>query len=152
MTLHEHTSRAGARLAAAGIPAPEADLDAQLLAARVLGWDRTGLIASWRDPAPPHFPPVFEGLIARREQREPISQILGVREFWGLEFEVTRSTGQLEVRLGDQPRFAVYAESETKFFFEVVDAQITFVLNEEGRAVSLILHQGGRDQEAKRME
>ncbi len=70
----------------------------------------------------------------------------------GLEFEVTQSTGQLEVRLGDQPRFPVYAESEAKFFFEVVDAQITFVLNEEGQAVSLILHQGGRDQEAKRIE
>lgn len=70
----------------------------------------------------------------------------------GLEFEVTQATGQLEVRLGDQPRFPVYPESETKFFLEVVDAQITFVLNEEGRAVSLVLHQGGRDQEAKRIE
>lgn len=90
MTLHEHTTRAGARLAAAGIPAPEADLDARLLAARVLGYDRTGLVASWRDPAPPHFSDAFERLIARRERREPVSQILGVREFWGLEFEVTR--------------------------------------------------------------
>lgn len=69
----------------------------------------------------------------------------------GLEFEVTQAAGHLDVRLGDQPRFPVYAESESKFFFEVVDAQITFVLNEEGRAVSLVLHQGGRDQEAKRM-
>ncbi len=70
----------------------------------------------------------------------------------GLEFEVTQATGHLDVRLGDQPRFPAYPESESKFFFEVVDAQITFVLDEDGRAASLILHQGGRDQEAKRIE
>ena len=90
MTLHAHTSRAAARLAAAGIEPSEAQLDAQLLAGRVLGWDRTRLVASWRDAAPPDFPAPFEALIARRARREPISQILGVREFWGLEFEVTR--------------------------------------------------------------
>jgi release factor glutamine methyltransferase len=65
-------------------------MDAQLLAAHVLGWNRTRLITSWRDPVPAHFPAEFERLVARRERREPISQILGVREFWGLEFEVTR--------------------------------------------------------------
>lgn len=70
----------------------------------------------------------------------------------GLEFEVTQAGGHLEVRLGDQPRFPVYAESESKFYFEVVDAQITFVLDEQERAVALVLHQGGRDQEAKRIE
>jgi release factor glutamine methyltransferase len=90
VTLHAYTSDAAARLAAAGIEPSEAQLDAQLLAARALGWDRTRVIASWRDAAPPHFPAAFDPLIARRARREPISQILGVREFWGLEFEVTR--------------------------------------------------------------
>jgi release factor glutamine methyltransferase len=56
----------------------------------VLGWDRTRLVTSWRDVAPGDFHAVFDKLVARREGREPISQILGVREFWGLEFEVTR--------------------------------------------------------------
>ncbi|WP_396268874.1 serine hydrolase [Ideonella sp.] len=70
----------------------------------------------------------------------------------GLEFEVTLAAGHLEVRLGDQPRFPAYAESEAKFYFEVVDAQISFVLTDEGRVSALILHQGGRDQRAKRIE
>ncbi len=70
----------------------------------------------------------------------------------GLVLEVTQVAGHLEVRLGDQPRFPVYPESESKFFYEVVDAQITFVRNAAGQTVSLVLHQGGRDQEAKRME
>ena len=70
----------------------------------------------------------------------------------GLVFEVTFTSGHLEVQLGDQPRFPVYAESESKFFFEIVDAQITFIKNPAGETVSLVLHQGGRDQEAKRIE
>lgn len=91
MTLREVATAAAARFKAAGIAPEEADLDAQLLAARALGWDRTRLVTSWRDPAPPPFLASFEPLVRRRESREPISQILGTREFWGLEFEVTRS-------------------------------------------------------------
>ncbi|HSL22154.1 MAG TPA: peptide chain release factor N(5)-glutamine methyltransferase [Vicinamibacterales bacterium] len=89
-SLHEHTKAAAARLKAAGIPPEEAELDAQLLAARVLGWDRTRLVTSWRDAAPDRFASRFEELVGRRERREPIAQIVGSREFWGLEFEVTR--------------------------------------------------------------
>jgi release factor glutamine methyltransferase len=89
-SLHQLTTAAASRLKAAGIAPDEADLDAQLLAARVLGWDRTRLLTSWRDPAPTDFAEAFEALVTRRERREPISQILGTREFWGLEFEVTR--------------------------------------------------------------
>lgn len=88
--LHQLTTAAASRLKAAGISPDEADLDAQLLAARVLGWDRTRLLTSWRDPAPADFADAFEALVTRRERREPVSQILGTREFWGLEFEVTR--------------------------------------------------------------
>jgi release factor glutamine methyltransferase len=89
VTLHEATTRAAARLARAGIAAEEAELDAQLLAAHALGWDRTRLVTSWREPPPEGFGSRFDPLVARRERREPISQILGHREFWGLEFEVT---------------------------------------------------------------
>ncbi len=44
-----------------------------------------------------------------------------------------------------QPAVELYAESETEFFVEVVDAQITFVFNDAGEVESLVLHQGGRD-------
>lgn len=90
ISLHALTASAASRLRDAGIAPDEAELDAQLLAAHVLGCDRTRLIASWRDTAPAGFPAPFARLVARRERREPISQILGSREFWGLEFEVTR--------------------------------------------------------------
>ncbi len=47
-----------------------------------------------------------------------------------------------------QGRFALFAESEQKFFLEVVDAQITFTHNEEGAVDGLILHQAGRNAAA----
>lgn len=70
----------------------------------------------------------------------------------GTLFDITLADGQLYLRLGDQPKFPLFAESETKFFLEAVDAQITFLVDKQGRATALILHQGGRDQRAARIE
>jgi release factor glutamine methyltransferase len=60
-----------------------------VLARHVLGWNRAALIANGRDEPPPHFQSQFDALAARRLQREPIAYIVGHREFWNLEFEVT---------------------------------------------------------------
>lgn len=86
----ERLARARADLEAAGLFAADAAFDAEVLARHLLGWDRAALIARGRDPEPPDFPSRFAELIARRLRREPVAQIVGVREFWGLEFEVTR--------------------------------------------------------------
>ncbi|MBI3715506.1 MAG: serine hydrolase [Betaproteobacteria bacterium] len=50
-----------------------------------------------------------------------------------------------------QPKFEVFAESETEFFLQAVDAQITFVRNAYGKPTHIVLHQGGRDIEARRI-
>jgi CubicO group peptidase (beta-lactamase class C family) len=63
---------------------------------------------------------------------------------------VTREGDQLFLQATGQPRFPIFAESETRFFLKVVDAQITFVKDASGKAVELILHQNGQDQRAKR--
>jgi hypothetical protein len=67
------------------------------------------------------------------------------------EFVITvrREEGGLSVQATGQPKFEIFAESETKFFLTVVDAQITFVKNEKGEVTHLILHQGGVDQKAR---
>ena len=54
------------RLAAAGIPAEEASLDAELLARYVLGWDRATLVARIVDEAPAGFEQAYEAAIVRR--------------------------------------------------------------------------------------
>ena len=65
---------------------------------------------------------------------------------------VTREGEQLFVQATGQPRFEVFAESERDFFFNVVDAQLTFETGKEGPATRVVLHQNGQDIPGKRME
>ena len=44
----------------------------------------------------------------------------------------------------------MFAESGTKFFLRVVDAQVEFFRNDKGLVTHLVLHQGGRDMKAPR--
>lgn len=63
---------------------------------------------------------------------------------------VTREGNQLFVQATAQPKFEVYPEGEKEFFYKVVDAQITFETDTQGKAVALNLHQNGMDQRATR--
>lgn len=69
-----------------------------------------------------------------------------------LMFDITLVDGQLRLRLGDQPQFPLFAESPSEFFLEAVDAQITFIVDDSGKPTALVLHQGGRDQQAARVD
>ena len=51
-----------------------------------------------------------------------------------------------------QQKIEIFPESEKKFFVRVMDAQITFETDNEGRATGMILHQNGMDHEAKRVK
>jgi release factor glutamine methyltransferase len=85
----DRLAAARTRLETAGLHSANAALDAEVLARHALGWDRASLLSRGRDPEPAGFAEAFEPLIARRVAREPVAQIIGVREFWGLDFEVT---------------------------------------------------------------
>jgi release factor glutamine methyltransferase len=74
----------------AGISRDEAAIDAEVLARHVLRWDRATLLTHGHEPAPAGFDERFDALVQRRRDREPVAMIVGRREFWGLEFEVTR--------------------------------------------------------------
>lgn len=89
MTLQEALAAARARLAAAGIAPEEARVDADFFACRILGWDRGRLLTELRTPVPAGLEPGFTAWIDRRAAHEPSAYIVGVREFWGLEFAVT---------------------------------------------------------------
>lgn len=86
----ERLATARARLEAAGIRSADAALDAEVLARHALGWDRARLLAHAREPEPPDFAQTFDAFVERRSAREPVAQIVGVREFWERDFEVTR--------------------------------------------------------------
>jgi release factor glutamine methyltransferase len=89
LTLHERLSSARERLVRAGIQPAEAAVDVDFYARTILDWDRARLITSLPHAVPSNLEPRFSDWIARREQREPSAYIVGMREFWGLEFRVT---------------------------------------------------------------
>jgi release factor glutamine methyltransferase len=77
----------GQLMAQSGLPSSEA----RLLLGRVLGKTRAWLIAHADEAAGAADAQTFAALAQRRMQGEPIAYILGEREFYGLEFAVTRA-------------------------------------------------------------
>jgi CubicO group peptidase (beta-lactamase class C family) len=65
---------------------------------------------------------------------------------------VTRDGNRMITQATGQGKIEIFPESETKFFTKVMDAQITFETDDQGRATGLVLHQNGADHEAKRVK
>ncbi len=88
MTSISEALRRGSRLLVeAG--SEEASLEAELLLAHALNTDRTHLYQRLRDELTPQAESAFDALLQRRLAHEPTAYILGHKEFYGLEFEVT---------------------------------------------------------------
>lgn len=81
---------ATARLQAAGSGTPT--LDARLLLQAAAGITREDLILGPDRPLSTEQLAAFETFLARRERHEPVSRILGEREFYGRVFKVTPAT------------------------------------------------------------
>src|ERR1700733_1768343 len=64
-------------------------LEARLLLSHALGFSQNALI---RDPRRQIDTTDFEALLARRAAREPLALIVGHREFWSLDFQVSPAT------------------------------------------------------------
>jgi len=65
-------------------------LEARILLGHALGWRRTELITRADVPLDPAQVANFRALETRRVAGEPVAQLIGSREFFGLDFEVTR--------------------------------------------------------------
>ena len=86
-SIGEHVSRAADRLRAAKIESPRRE--ARLLLAYATGKTVEWVVAH-NDERTEELPK-FENALGRREAREPLSHILGEREFWSLPFQVNAS-------------------------------------------------------------
>jgi CubicO group peptidase (beta-lactamase class C family) len=64
---------------------------------------------------------------------------------------MTLDGGQMMTQLSGQQRLQVFPEADGKFFLKVVDAQLEFVKDANGKVTDVILHQNGRDQKAPRI-
>ena len=62
--------------------------------------------------------------------------------FFGI--TVTVENGKLMAQATGQDKVQIYPESESKFFYKVVDAQIEFTKGKDGQVDKLVLHQNGQ--------
>ena len=68
---------------------PLPPLEARILLTHVLGWRPTQLITRSDEPLEATSVERYRALEARRVAGEPVAQLVGAREFFGLDFEVT---------------------------------------------------------------
>ena len=90
LTLADALRRATADLGSAGIEGP--GNDARLLISAALGLSAAQVLARPERPLRPEEVESFGRLIARRAAREPVSRILGEREFYGRTFGISPAT------------------------------------------------------------
>jgi len=69
----------------------------------------------------------------------------------GVVLDCAVEAGHLACQLTGQTRFPVYADSESTFFYKIVDAQLVFTRNAAGKVDGVVLDQGGASQRAERI-
>jgi hypothetical protein len=114
----------------------------------------TGLIwhQDWRDL---NAPRISEKVLVRKEivvSSKILVQYLGTYEIRpGFDLKLTLEGDQLIAQTSAvQQKFPLFAETETKFFTKIINAQIEFLRNEKGAVNYLMLYQGPDDIKAKR--
>lgn len=90
MLLDELLRRLRDKLAAAGVENPA--LDARILARQGGRFSDADLITGGQAPLSADVVEIIQKMADRRAAGEPVSRILGGREFWGLPFKVTKDT------------------------------------------------------------
>ena len=106
---------AARRLANAGIESSQ--LDAQLLMAAAAGVTREAAVTGSIELSPATLDN-FQTMIARRERREPIAYILGRKEFYSLDFEVSPAV------LIPRPESEIVVDAALKFIAGAPDARV----------------------------
>lgn len=67
-----------------------------------------------------------------------------------LDIAMTLEGGHLMTQATGQEKFPLFAESETKFFLKVVEAEVEFLKNDKGEVTHILIHQGGQEVEGKK--
>lgn len=70
----------------------------------------------------------------------------------GATLTVTREGGRLFAQLTGQPKFELFAKSETEFFWKVVAAELTIEKDAEGKVTKATHHQNGHSMEVKKIK
>lgn len=70
----------------------------------------------------------------------------------GFNIEITKEGGALFAQATAQGKLPLFAESETDFFYKLVDAQISFVRDASGKVNQIVLHQNGANVPGMRVK
>jgi D-alanyl-D-alanine-carboxypeptidase/D-alanyl-D-alanine-endopeptidase len=65
---------------------------------------------------------------------------------------ITRDGNDLMAQVQGQGKLRIFPEGPSDYFYKAVDAQITFETDASEHAAALVLHQGGQNMRAKRIE
>ena len=65
---------------------------------------------------------------------------------------ISREKNQLFAQITGQPQARIYPESKTRFFWRLVEAAVSFEAGEDGQIARLVIHQGGQDLKAEKIE
>jgi release factor glutamine methyltransferase len=90
LSLGQAHTAAARLLREARIAAPE--LDARLLLCHATGLSHEACVAALNDPFAPDAAARFGAFVERRLEGEPVSRIIGIREFYGRSFRIDAST------------------------------------------------------------
>jgi CubicO group peptidase (beta-lactamase class C family)/lysophospholipase L1-like esterase len=129
-------------------------IDAQLTFESGPGGDITAMVLH-QDGQDTHAPRISETPpAAPRElalKPEVLDRYLGSYQLApGMVLIVTREGDQLMAQSPGQPKYELFAQTETDFFYKAISASITFVINPAtGKAASLILRLNGNHQARK---
>lgn len=83
---------------------------------------------------------------------EILKRYVGMYELMpGFELTFTLEEGKLMTQATGQPKFEIFAESETKFFLKVTVASVEFLFDEAGKVNALILKQSGQEMRAPKL-
>ncbi len=77
---------------------------------------------------------------------------IGGYEATSVAITISRADDRLFVQFPSQQKIQIFPETVRDYFFKSFEAQITFVMDNSGRATELILHEGGTDLYAKRIK
>ena len=69
-----------------------------------------------------------------------------------MKFTITKEENSIFVQAPGQEKLEMFGETESKFFLKVNDAELEFIKDDSGQIMSVVLNQGGRTIEAKKVK
>jgi nitroreductase len=85
-------------------------------------------------------PKIYDDYVGRYQLNEDVTVM------------VTKEDSRLFVQATGQAKIEIFPEKKDEFFLKVADIQISFIRSDGGQVTELIVHQGGQDTHAKKIE